>query len=332
MTTSERGDRAKGMAGDLDPDIRRFVDAVSTAWARHPALDTVSHEEARRIAEQVRAPWTHGGPRMAAVTGYEVPTPGGTVRIRCYDPGAPSVKPALVYLHGGGWTLFSLDTHDRVMREYAGRTGMTVIGVDYALSPEARYPAALDQVCAVTRFLDEQGGAVGADPSRLALGGDSAGANLAIAAALKLRDEGRPEIVRALLLNYGVFDRVSSPEARRRFGGAGAMLSSEEMDAFWNNYLRDGSDVDDPLVCPVRADLRGLPSTLLAVPECDLLAEQSLRMAALLRDAGVAMEFRLYAGATHSFLEAVSIAPLAGRAFSEAAAWLCTTLEWPERS
>ena len=104
------------------------------------------------------------------------------------------------------------------------------------------------------------------------------------------------------------------------------MLGSDEMEGFWRNYLRDERDAEDPRVCPIRADLRGLPPTLLVVPECDLLAEQSLDMAVLLEAAGVPVELRLYEGASHSFLEAVSIAPLADRALSDTARWLRETL------
>ena len=231
------------------------------------------------------------------------------VRVRFYDPGPPGPKPLLVYLHGGGWTMFSLDTHDRVMREYASRAGMTVAGVDYALAPEAKYPVALDQVVAVVRAMGE----------RVAIGGDSAGGNLALAAALRLRDE---RLVRAIVLNYGVFERSSSPEAQQRFGGPGNMLTTEEMDGFWRNYLRDENDASDPFVCPLRADLRGLPPTLLIVPERDLLTEQSLRLAARLAASGVNVKMEMYRGAVHSFLEAVSIAPIADRAFADTAAWL----------
>ena len=110
-----------------------------------------------------------------------------------------------------------------------------------------------------------------------------------------------------MLLNYGVFERSSSAEARERFGGAGNMLMSEEMESFWRNYLRDDRDAEDPLVCPLRADLRGLPPTLLVVPEFDLLTEQSFQLANRLRAAGVPADLELYRGAVHSFLEAVSI-------------------------
>src|SRR3982074_1612275 len=100
-------------AGQLDPDIRKFAAEMTAAWARYGDLGAVSPAEARRIAEKVRAPWTRGGPRMERISEQGVPAANGPVRIRCYDPGPDGTKPALIYLHGGGWTLFSLDTHDR---------------------------------------------------------------------------------------------------------------------------------------------------------------------------------------------------------------------------
>ncbi|GAC1439532.1 MAG: alpha/beta hydrolase [Thermoanaerobaculia bacterium] len=299
----------------LDPDIRQFVEVMSAAWARHGNIAALPPVEARRIAEEVRAPWTRGGPRMAATTERIVPTPHGPVRVRCYDPGPAGEKPILIYIHGGGWTFFSVNTHDRVMREYAARAGVIVAGVDYALSPEAKYPVALEQIVAVARFLGEGG-------QRILIGGDSAGANLALAVCLRLRDEGQPDLICAVILNYGVFDREPSPEAHRLFGGAGNVLTSAEMEGFWHNYLRDERDADDPLVCPLRADLHGLPPALLVVPQFDLLTEQSVRLAGGLTAAGVDVKLEMYRGAVHSFLEAVSIAAVADRAFDDTAAWL----------
>ena len=311
---------------DLDPDIRRFVREMSAGWAAHPTLSSVSPAEARAIADAVRKPWTTGGPQMASVTDLVVTTTHGCVTVRCFRPFGTLPAGALVYLHGGGWTIFSIDTHDRLMREYAARTGLLVLGVAYSLSPEVRYPVALDEVCEVVTWVAAEGQTLGIDPRRIAVGGDSAGANLAVAAALRLRDAGQGDIVRALLLNYGVFDRESSQEAQGRFGGAGYMLGADEMEQFWRNYLRDERDAADPLVSPLRAELEGLPNALLVIPECDLLTEQSLAMAARLRTAGVDVVSKLYPGATHSFLEAVSIAPVADRAIAETADWLLTIL------
>jgi len=282
---------------------------MTAAWARYPDLAAVSPAEARRIAEEVRRPWARGGP---AVPATEITIAG--VRARSYDPRPDSAKPALIYLHGGGWTLFSLDTHDRLMREYAARAGVRVIGVDYALSPEAKFPVALEQVVAVAQSIG-QGTAI-------AIGGDSAGANLALAACIRLRDQGQSHLIHAMLLNYGVFDRRSSLEARKRFGGPGNMVTAEEMQGFWRNYLRDEGDASNPLVCPLLGDLRGLPRALLVIPELDLLTEQSLKLAEGLESAMVPVEMKFYRGAVHSFLEAVSISSLADRALAETAAWL----------
>jgi acetyl esterase len=313
----------------LDPQIREFVAQVSAGFAAFPAFDLGSPAEARRIAELVRAPWRKGGPAMLATAERQVPVGRGTVRIRIYDPGPAGLKPALVYLHGGGWTLFSIDTHDRVMREYAARASVVVIGVDYALSPEARFPIALEQTAGVVRWLALHGVEVGVDPDRIAVGGDSAGANLSIATALTLRDTGSPAergLIRALLLNYGAFDTRSSPEAARRFGAKGSMLEHEEMRRFWANYLRGPEDAENPRACPLRASFTGLPPAFLTIPECDLLTEQSLSVAAKLRDAGVPVRAEIYTGATHSFLEAVSIAAVAQRALADGAQWLHQTL------
>src|SRR5262249_25661962 len=157
-------------------------------------------------------------------------------------------------------TIFSLDTHDRLMREHASRAGVAVVGVDYALSPESKFPAALEQVAATISLLAKQGDELGFDPLRIAAGGDSAGANLALAATLALRARtSSAQPVRALLLNYGVFQRHSSPDAAERLGGRGQMLTADEMERFWRAYLRDERDAENPLAAPVLADLRGLP-------------------------------------------------------------------------
>lgn len=301
---------------NLDPQIRRFVTEVGAAWARYGDLRAVTPVEARRIAEEVRAPWRQGGPEMALITELQQP-----VRMRVYHPGPLTTKPALVYLHGGGWTLFSIDTHDRLMREYAARAGVVVIGVDYALSPEAKYPVALEQIVAAVRHVQATAGVLNVDPQKIAIGGDSAGGNLALAAALVLRSE-----LRGVLLNYGVFARHSSQEAIDAAGTAGSVLTADEMDGFWRNYIRDENDAKDPLVCPIEADLRGLPPVMLVVPEFDLLAEQSVQLSKRLQQAEVAMRMEIYRGATHSFLEAVSIASIAERALNDSAAWLRSTL------
>lgn len=325
-STEQPVSTAGGAAADLDPQIRRFVDTVGAAFARYPDFAALPPPRMRQIAEEVRAPWTRGGPLMRDRLDLSISTPTGPIRLRVHRPGTGKDKPALIYLHGGGWTLFSIDTHDRVMREYAARADVVVIGVDYALSPEAKFPAALDQIEQVVHWAREHGEQLGIDGARIALGGDSAGGNLTIATCLKLRDRGDVDAVRAMVLNYSVFDRHSSEQARQRYGGAGYMLASDEMEVFWHNYLRSDADADNPLACPIKADVQGLPPAFLVIPECDLLTEQSVAMAERLRAAGVPTQANIYAGASHSFLEAVSIAELSDRALSDTAQWLRSTL------
>ncbi len=307
---------------DIDPDLRRFMAVNAAAYARHPSVDGLDLPAARRVFEAVREPWRAGGPAMASTRDVRVPTRHGEVRVRIHDPSPAAPKPALVYLHGGGWTIFSIDTHDRLMREYAARAGVVVLGVDYALSPEARFPVALEQVIDVVGWLQTAAADLGVDAARVAIGGDSAGGNLSISTCLALRGLGRGAEIAAMLLNYAVLDRVVDPLSAALFGGPEYMLTVEEMEQFWLNYLADPAQGEDPLANPARADLTGLPPAFLAVADCDILSGQSHRLARRLEAAGVPARTVGYPGACHSFLEAVSISPLADRALAEASAWL----------
>lgn len=310
---------------DVDPQIRLFLRRMGAAYAAHPGLASASLPEARRIAEDVRAQWVRGGPQMAATEERHV----GALRtrVRILRPRTDAALPALVYLHGGGWTMFSIDTHDRLMREYAARAGVAVVAVDYSLSPEARFPRALEETVDVIAWLRAHGAGHGIEPSRLAVGGDSAGANLSVASQLRLRELGRP-VLSAMLLNYGVYTDRPSP-SWERYDGPSYMLEADEMHRFWDNYLRSDADRADPLAMPLRADLRGLPPAFLAIAECDILADGNRLMAEALGAAGVTAEARTYPGATHSFLEAMSISDLANRALDDASAWLRGRLSAP---
>jgi len=312
---------------DLDPEIRQFVTRMSAAFASHPNFNDLPFPEMRRACEQVRAPWAVGGPEMAQRTERWVATPVGDVRVRIHNPSERTGKPALIYMHGGGWTTFSIDTHDRLMREYAALADIVVLGVDYALSPEVKFPAAQQQIAAVTRWVHQHSEELGIHRDRIALAGDSAGGNLAITTALRLRDEGDAGIVKAIVTNYAVVDIYSTPEALQRYGHEGYMLGADEMLGFWENYLRSPDDAKSPLACPVLADLQGLPPVLMIIPECDILTEQNWRFARQLGQAGVKVATSFYDGASHSFLEAMSISAISNRAIADTAQWLRETLE-----
>ncbi|WP_236549184.1 alpha/beta hydrolase [Novosphingobium sp. TCA1] len=312
---------------DVDPEIRGWLTAMFAASAALGSRPGLSVEERRAIAERQRAPWRQGGPDMAGSEDLRVGRSG--IRIRIHRPVAAPGLPVLVYLHGGGWTLFSIDTHDRLMREYAARTGCAVLGIDYPLAPEQRFPRAIEAIGEVLDWLAEAGADHGLDPARYALGGDSAGANLAVAAALRLRDRsgtmGGSIGPRALLLNYGAWDGAWTRSYARYGDGERYMLTGPEMDDFWASYLGE-APVQDPLARPLHAQLAGLPPAWLCVAECDVLLDENRAMAARLADAGVPAELRVYAGATHSFLEAVAVSKLADRAIAEASQWLAAIL------
>lgn len=312
----------------IDPEIRRFIDTMQAEWAKHPPFASLPLDEARAVAEEVREPWRSGGPAMHETIETVAATPFGSLRVRCHLPG-PGVLPGLVYLHGGGFVLFSIDTHDRLMREYAAASGCAVIGVDYPLSPEHRFPVALQRIVALVEMLAGADSPLSGrvDPARLALGGDSAGANLSLAAALALRDAGKGALVRALLLNYGAFAPGVSDAAEAQFGGADAILNREEMAWYWDMYQAGPADAANPLLATLHADVAGLPPSLLVVPELDVLTEQSLALAERLRAAGNPAELRLFAGATHSFLEAMEISALAREGVAAGAQFIARELQ-----
>ena len=299
-----------------DADIRRFVDAINAAYAEHAAPAGASMAVRREIAERVRRSWREGGPIMAET--HEMDMDG--VRLRLHRPVADQKLPVMLYIHGGGWTLFSIDTHDRLMREYAARARVAVLGIDYSLSPESKFPVALEQCAAALDWIAVQADALNLDADRVLIGGDSAGANLSVATCLLQRERGRP-LPAAMLLNYGAFAPERTP-SYARFGAGDYSLEADEMDAFWAAYVDGAEQLADPLVAPLRADLAGLPPAFLAIAECDILADCNDAFARKLEEAGVPTRAVTYKGATHSFLEAVSIAPLAGRAIDEQAAWI----------
>ncbi|PEQ11944.1 hypothetical protein B2G71_14265 [Novosphingobium sp. PC22D] len=312
----------------LDPEIARFVDLLRDRWAQYPPLSGVSPSKARRIADLVRAPFASGGPAMASITERRLCLADGALKIRVYDPGLAHPAPLMLYFHGGGFMMCSLDTHDRLMREYAAAGRFLVVGVDYPLAPEARYPVALDRSVGLVDWLLAGGAeSIGGDPARMAAGGDSAGGNLSLALALRLRDRGQPDVLSCLLLNYGGFTGRCSDAAEARFGGPGSVMDRAEVEFFLSNYLGDGRvHIDDPYACPIAADFAGLPPAFLVIPECDILSEQSHAVAAGIRAAGGQADDKVYPGAAHSFLEAMSMAGIAREAVADGANWVAQWL------
>ncbi|KRG44211.1 hypothetical protein ARC20_08735 [Stenotrophomonas panacihumi] len=316
----------------LDPQIRRFIEEVCREGARLRGDSQPGWPQRRVIAAQARAPWREGGPRMRDIADVRLASAHGEFGVRILHPqaGAATPSPALVYLHGGGWCLFGLDTHDRLLREYADAMRLPVVAIDYSLAPEHPYPAALDQAVATLDWLQAHGAAFGIDATQLALGGDSAGANLAVATALRLRERGELARIRTLLLNYGAWAPALSDTARQTLGTSEDMLSGAEMDEFWEAYLGpDAARVAGPYSAPLLAELRDLPPALMLWGDRDVLAEQNADMAQALIAAGVPVRTQVHAGAPHSFIEAMAVSEQAREAVARGAAWVRDHLSSP---
>ncbi|MBX9701285.1 MAG: alpha/beta hydrolase [Acetobacteraceae bacterium] len=307
----------------LDPEMAAFNAMMERrAAAQPPIVPAMPFDGPRALTEALNLPLAEGGPVMAESSDRWLPLRGRRIQCRLHRPAGLAGKlPVLIYLHGGGWVWNSIDTHDRLMREYAAAAGCAVLGPDYALSPEAAFPQALEECAAVARWVAAEGAAWGLDGGRVVLGGDSAGGNLAAGVALALRDAGQGALLRGLLLNYGVFDSRLDTASYREFA-TGYGLTRERMGFYWSVYAPREADRAHPYAAPLRGDPAGLPPCLLHIAELDVLASENRAMAARLRDAGVAVEEAVFAGTVHGFLRAVAHVGQARRAVDAAAAWL----------
>jgi acetyl esterase len=306
----------------IDPQMAAFNAMMEErARALPPIRLGLPFDEPRRINDTLNL-GLGGGPEMADSRDIWLPVRGRRIQCRLHRPaGAAGPLPVLVYLHGGGWVWNSIDTHDRTMREYAAASGCAVLGPDYALSPEARYPQALEECAGVARALAEQGREWGLDPARILLGGDSAGANLALGAALMLREVAPGLVLRGLLLGYGVYDSDFETPSYREFA-EGYGLTRERMMFYWDCYAPNAADRVSPFAAPLRADLRGLPPVHMTHTELDVLASENLAMEAKLRAAGVAVSAEHFPGTVHGFLRAAGHVGAADRAFAASGRWL----------
>ena len=297
----------------LHPEIQSVIDA---APARNLADGTVEQARAGHAAGAAARP---PGPEMAEVEEVSV---GGRPARRYVPHGATGA--GLVFFHGGGWVVGSRDTHDGPCRYLAERSGATVLSVEYRLAPEHRFPAAFDDaVAAVREVLGGSDSAV--DPTRVAVGGDSAGGNLAAAAALELRDAPAGAPVRAQLLIYPAVDASMASDSHAAFA-AGPFLTAKDMRWFYDLYACDADPTDWRLSPLAADDLSGLPSTLVITAENDVLRDEGEAFAHALAEAGGDATAVRHAGATHGFFGWYHAAAPSRAAVELAGAWLRSKL------
>ncbi|MDX6602019.1 MAG: acetyl esterase [Solirubrobacterales bacterium] len=275
-----------------------------------------AREENREGARVVTGP-----PRpMARVESLVIPRPGGEIPARLYVAlGTPQPpQPLLVYHHGGGWVVGDLDTHDGLCRFLAEHSGCRVLSVDYRLAPEHPFPIPLEDAVAAFAWAHEHAAELGADPDRIAVGGDSAGGNLSTALCLQNRDAGNPQPAMQLLL-YPVTDVVGGQQSRDTFA-EGFLLTRDDMEWFEGHYIPDGIDDDEPRASMMRAaDVSGLPSAYVATAGFDPLRDEGEIYAERMREAGVRVVLQRHPGLIHGFANLTAICPSAHTAMLEVA-------------
>ncbi len=266
-------------------------------------------------------------PPLAAVRNLVIPGPAGDLPLRVYTPVGNAPHPVMVFFHGSGFVVLDLDTHDALCRRLCHGAGCVVASVDYRLAPEHPFPAAPDDCLAATRWMAAHAAEFGGDASRLAVCGDSAGGCLAAVTAWRIRDEGGPALC-AQLLFYPVTDHHTSRHASYESYGTGYGLTREGMQWFWDQYVTNPADANNPLAAPMRAaSLAGLPSAYIDVAEYDVLRDEGEAFAGRLEQAGVPVVARRSAGMNHGFLKYAALIPEAAAAIDAACAWLRST--WP---
>jgi acetyl esterase len=299
----------------LDPAAVGLLQQMEEAGL--PALNELSPEEARVAAEGFAE---LGGPGddVASQTDRTIPGPGGDIPIRVYTPEGDGPFPCLVYFHGGGWVLGDLEMVNAACRTLAARTGCVVVSVDYRLSPEHKYPAPFDDCFAATKWVADNGAEIAVDGSRLAVGGDSAGGNLAAAVSLRARDEGGPALAMQLLV-YPVTNH-SYETSSYASNGENYLLTTDMMKWFWDHYLNSADDAEQAYVSPLRADdLSNLPPATVFTAEFDPLRDEGEAYASKLSDAGIEVRHTRFDGQIHAFFSMLLVFEAASNAIDLAA-------------
>ncbi|MFE3328083.1 alpha/beta hydrolase [Streptomyces sp. NPDC059176] len=285
------------------PVLEQAAADFAAATADHPFLFELPPAEGRKVVDEVQSgeiPMPDVNEEWVTVRGG----PTGTVRARVVKPvGAGDVLPVILYIHGAGWVFGNAHTHDRLVRELAAGAGAAVVFPEYDLSPEARYPVAIEQNYAVARWIGTEGGGTGLDAARLAVAGDSVGGNMAAALTLMAKERGDVPLV-AQVLFYPVTDAAFDTGSYHQFA-SGYYLRRDGMQWFWDQYTTDEVQRAETTASPLRAttaQLTGLPPALVITAEADVLRDEGEAYADKLRAAGVPVTAVRYQGVIHDFV------------------------------
>src|SRR5215469_11334365 len=284
---------------NLHPQIEKVLEAMARLDLK--PIEAMTPAEARVQMEQMAASRRAEPLPTARIENRGIPGPAGQMPVRIYWPNAAGVRPAIVYYHGGGHVIGSLDTHDLVARNLCGGAQALVASVDYRMGPEHKFPAAVDDSFAALLWVHANAGTLGADLDRIGVHGDSAGGNLAAVVALLARDAGRPQL-RLQSLVYPVTDYRIVTNSYDTFAKGYGVLTRDAMVWFRNHYLRSPDDAGDWRASPIRApSLTGVAPAIVITAECDVLHDDGESYAESLRHAGVPVEYKEFPGMIHAF-------------------------------
>ena len=283
----------------LDAQAQALLDVV--AALNLPPLGSLTPEETRAAGKARRQPTANPEP-VHRIEDRTIPGPDGEIPVRVYTPSDEPDLPLLVYFHGGGWVIGDLDMEDVAHRSIANQVGCVIVSIDYRLAPEHPFPAAIDDCYAATLWATEHAAELGTDATRVAVGGWSAGGNLATVVAQLAHARGGPALLHQVMV-CPVVDHYSRAEELPSYSenGDGYQLTHASMIWFWDNYLGAGGDTSDPLSSPLlAADLSGLPPATLLTMEFDVLRDEGAAYADRLREAGVPVTYHCYEGQIHT--------------------------------
>lgn len=311
----------------LDPQAKALLDAIAAAG--RPPLHTLSAEQARAEYKNGRTALQTAAPEVAAADDREVPGPRGPIPVRLYRARGTSeteTLPALVFFHGGGFTVGDLDTHDGICRTLANAAHCAVMSVDYRMGPEHKFPAAVEDCFAATRWVADEAEALHIDADRIAVGGDSAGGNLAAVVALLARDAGGPALAFQLMI-YPTTTLHHNTKSAGELARGGYLLTLETMHFFRESYLRGPQDRDDWRASPLLApDCSRLPPAYILTAGYDPLRDEGKAYADRLQAAGVPVQYRCYEGMIHGFVTMTKALDAANRALEDCGAALRAAL------
>ncbi|MEK9795410.1 MAG: alpha/beta hydrolase fold domain-containing protein [Alphaproteobacteria bacterium] len=305
----------------MDAALKRNAEIVAQVGGAGEAIG-----EVRAQAEAARAIWNEGGPEMAVNAAHTIPGPFRNIPVQFYKPSDTDGLPVFVYLHGGGFRIGGPLSNDRQMREIAQTWGGAIVSADYVHAPEHTFPDPVTETVAVLEWIADNGADWGLDTGRIAVGGASAGASVALGAAMELRDKGRGDLLGAALSLYGVLDYNLETDSMAELGGGDFMLTTEYVRMVYDGYVPDLDDRGDPRVFAVKGDPAGLPPVFIAAAQLDPIRDDSIALAEKMTAAGHPHKLEVYPGVMHAFFGFSSMIDEARRLIQDIAGYLDDTL------